>query len=1083
MRLFALLLLFVCALFAYAARPGAPRNLRCEYLNDPLAVQTTIPRFSWEVCDSRRGAAQSAYRILVASSQALLLEGQADLWDSGLVASDETCQIAYEGAPLTSRQTCWWKVLTYDAEGEPSPYSKPAFFAIGLLAPEDWTAHWISDPERPTSNTARPHNGYHSELGDSPAEEKWVTVDLGEAMAFDAIRLFPARPYDWNGNVDGFLFPVRYRLEASDTEDFAHPTVVDDHSREDQPALSEPRLETFPEATARYVRLVATQLRNRGDGKFALALAELQVLKGEEVISKGVRVYAKDAIENEAWGVARLVDDDLTGHPGGIATPLAPPVLRKTFALSATIQKAILYISALGLYEAQLNGRRVGDHQLAPEWTDYPKRVMYQVYDVTNLLQDGNNCLAAQLGDGWWAGRIGMAPSPGRWVYGDRPWLLAQLEVELADGSTARIVTDDTWRSTREGPVRIADLLDGEFYDANLELGGYGLASFDDLAWNKAVQGEFSDIALVTQPDEPMRVKERRVALSVTEPQPGVFVFDMGQNLVGHALVNIKGPTTGEVVLQHAEAVNEDGTVYTANLRGAPQRDVYLPSLAENQVFEPTLTSHGFRYVQVEGLLYKPEATDLEARVIHTSAPEVGSFECSNPKLNRLWENILWTQRGNLTGVPTDCPQRDERLGWMGDIQAFGQTACFNMDMAAFFTKFAQDMRDGQNPDGAFADVSPKVPYLPGPGAPAWGDAGVILPWRAWQNYADDRLLAQHFDAARRWVDRIDNLNPNHLWLEGRGADYNDWLNGNWVIAEGWPSEGAEAPREVFATAFFAHSTDLVARMADVLGRKEDAASYRALFEAIRKAFKDEFVDDEGRIRGDTQAGYALALDFRLLSPEREQQALAHLLAGLERYNWHCSTGIQTTHRMLKALSRLGRSDVVWRLVRDESFPGWLYMVDQGATTIWERWDGYVKGRGFQNPGMNSLNHWAFGAVGEWLYAWALGLQLDEANPGWKHFTVRPQPGGGLEWARGSYHSIRGEIAVGWHLEGDNLSLTVTLPANTTATLWVPTSDPSSVREGGQPLTEVKGISAITEQPGALVLEVGAGSYQFTAQR
>jgi len=267
------------------------------------------------------------------------------------------------------------------------------------------------------------------------------------------------------------------------------------------------------------------------------------------------------------------------------------------------------------------------------------------------------------------------------------------------------------------------------------------------------------------------------------------------------------------------------------------------------------------------------------------------------------------------------------------------------------------------------------------------------------------------------------------------------------------------------------------------MGQKEEALSYRLLFEAIRKAFFDEFVDEQGRIRGDTQAGYALALDFGLLSPEGEQLALQHLLSALERYDWHCSTGIQTTHRMLKALSRLGRSDIAWRLVTQEDFPGWLYMVDQGATTIWERWDGYVKGRGFQNPGMNSLNHWAFGAVGEWLYSWALGLQLDDTAPGWKHFTVRPQPGGGLDWVRGSYRSIRGEITVGWRLSGEELALSVTIPANTTATLWVPTSDPSSVREGGQPLTEVEGISNITEQPGALVLEVGAGRYDFNALR
>jgi len=443
--------------------------------------------------------------------------------------------------------------------------------------------------------------------------------------------------------------------------------------------------------------------------------------------------------------------------------------------------------------------------------------------------------------------------------------------------------------------------------------------------------------------------------------------------------------------------------------------------------------------------------------------------------------NILWTQRANLMSSPNDCPQRDERFGWMGDIQAFSQTAMFNMDLAAFFTKFAQDTRDDQVEDGRFPDYAPHPgdPANGFSGAPAWADAGVIVPWQAYLNYADLRLLQEQFDSARRWVDYIRRNNPDLVWSKCRNNDYNDWLNGDWVKQSGWPAKGGSVPNEVFATAFFAHSVELVAKMARVLGRKTEAQRYQALFEQIKSAFNQRFVSPDGRMEGDTQGGYALALSFGLLSPDLRPKAAELLTANIEHYHHHLSTGIQTTHRAMLELTSNGYTDVAWQLLTNRTFPSWLYMIDNGATTMWERWDGYVKGRGFQDAGMNSFNHWAFGAVGEWIWRNVAGLNPDEAQPGWKHFVVAAKPGGGVTWAKAEYQSIRGKIAMNWRLEGTKLSLRLTVPPNASATVYVPTTEVESVTESGVLARKAKGVKWVRNQKSVAVYEVGSGDYAF----
>ncbi len=481
--------------------------------------------------------------------------------------------------------------------------------------------------------------------------------------------------------------------------------------------------------------------------------------------------------------------------------------------------------------------------------------------------------------------------------------------------------------------------------------------------------------------------------MRMTEPKPGVYVFDMGQNMVGWCRLRADAPAGTKITVRHAEMLDKDGMIYTANLRGAEQVNQYTWRGGE-AALEPHFTYHGFRYVEVTGLPGRPAHDAILGRVFHSAAPRAGWFSCSNELANRIMRCVEWSQRGNMMSVPTDCPQRTEREGWMGDIQAFAQTAIFDRDMAAFFTKWIADVRDSQADDGRYPDMAPHLadPNKIMSGVPAWGDAGIVVPWRMYQNYADARLLEQHFDSARRWIEFIHRNNPDLLWRKNRGNDYGDWLNGDELAVKGYPRGISGVPHEVLATAFFAHSAGIVAKMADVLGRKDDAATYRNLAAGIRAAFNRAYVAPDGRIQGDTQAGYALALHFNLLDEPLRPRAVQRLLEAIKRFNNHPSTGMQATHRMLLELTRAGHHDEAWRLVHLRTVPSWGYMVEMGATTMWERWDGYVQGRGFQDPGMNSFNHWAFGSVGEWVWRELAGINPDDEQPGYKHFVIRPRP-------------------------------------------------------------------------------------------
>ncbi len=740
-------------------------DLRCEYLREPRGMDVVQPRLSWKLGAGRRGEFQSAYQILVASDPGNLRENVGDLWDTGRVASGQSVQVAYEGRPLRSRLRVWWKVRVWGAEGKVSAWSPPGTWTMGLLDPGDWSARWIGDAQSidqaMTTVASGPHNGFHSALANSPDVVKWVAVDLGLPQQIEAVQLYPARPFDWQPDTPGFLFPLRFRIVTAQQPDFSDARSVIDKTGEDQPnpGTNAPFFQFAP-ITARYVRLEVTRLGLRSGTDFGLALAEMAVWSGGTNVARGAKVTALDSIESGGWAPANLVDGRTLPDRGQTPLPARPAVqFRRTFPVPQGVQRATVYATGLGLYELRLNGERVGDQLLAPEWTSYGKRIQYQTYDVTKLLRSGANTLGVMVGEGWYLGRLMGIPGN---AYGIYPRFLLQLEIELTDGSRRIVVTDESWRSSLKGPIRSAGIYDGETYDARREEDGSKSLRSEDSAWLPVRVVDGGPARLVWQRNEPIRVQMDLNPVALTEPKPGVYVFDFGQNMVGWCRLKLKGSAGQTVILRHAEMLKDDGTVYTANLRGAPQIDRYTLRGDGTEVFEPHFTYHGFRFVEVTGLSRRPSVSDITGRVFHSSASPAGTLVCSDAGINQLLRNILWTQRGNLMSSPNDCPQRDERFGWMGDIQVFAQTASFNLDMAAFFSKWVLDIRDDQAADGRFPDYAPH----PGDsmtgfsGAPAWADAGVIVPWRAYQNYANVRLLAEHFESARRWVDSCPRSQP-----------------------------------------------------------------------------------------------------------------------------------------------------------------------------------------------------------------------------------------------------------------------------------------------------------------------------------
>ncbi len=905
-------------------------NLTCEYLTNPIGIDITNPRLSWQLSAGRQGAAQTAYHLLAASDPKLLKAGKADLWDSSKKASDQSIQITYKGKKLFSRQRVYWKVIVWDEQGKANE-SETAFFEIGLLKRTDWKAKWIAG--------------------------------------------------------------------------------------------------------------------------------------------------------------------SLTG---GARHSVPVPFFRKPFKLPSNVASARLYITALGVYECSLNGQTISDDVLNPGWTDYNKRVRYCVYDVSKQLKKGDNVLGAILGDGWASGFVGLG---NRQLYIDKPQLLAQLEITLKNGRKVTIISDQSWKH-QHGPIIESDMFMGEAHDARLELKGWNTTRYKDKDWLKVEAGQEVKAALVAT-NEPTvkRIQEIKPVDKPVNKSDFIrrkFVFDMGQNMVGWVRLKGSAPAGTSVVIRFSEVLNPDGSIYTTNLRDARATDVYTFKGEGVETWEPKFTFHGFRYVELMG--YPGEATEdtITGIVLHSDMEQTGSFECSDPTINQLQSNILWGQKGNFLDVPTDCPQRDERLGWTGDIQVFVRTAAFNMNVAGFMTKWSQDVEDSQSDKGAVPAVVPGVIPDLKDGGPAWADAAVICPWTIYLCYGDTGILEKNYKSMSRFMDFLKAESPGLIRC---AEDYKGWMGfGDWL------SINADTPRDLIGTAFLAYDANLMSKIAGILGKTKDAAMYQKLFEDTRTAFQKRFlkgskakmskaakrrlevsqadnisrgnleVVDYGPIKSEVfntdlftpmQTAYVLALHFDLLPENLRSKAAKELVADIKRRGMHLSTGFVGAPYLPHALSNHGQLEAAYELLHQKTWPSWLYSVTQGATTIWERWDGWTSERGFQSAEMNSFNHYAYGSIGSWLYQTVTGIEIDPEGPGYKQSILRPQPHKSLTHASAKLKTVYGNLESSWKQSKGKFEWNVVVPPNTTATAHLPINGKVSLNG--------KNVEGLTHT-------LSAGEYQFVVR-
>jgi alpha-L-rhamnosidase len=698
---------------------------------------------------------------------------------------------------------------------------------------------------------------------------------------------------------------------------------------------------------------------------------------------------------------------------------------QKTFPCTQKIKKATLHITAHGLYEASIGDKRIGNAYLTPGWTEYNKRLEYQSYDVTGMLKKGDNTVTVSVGNGWYRGVFGFEMHD---FYGKELALLAQLEITYADGKKEIIGTDASWKCGT-GPVQANSINHGEMVNGNKSITCDKPVTIANIGYDKLV-ADTSVHVTKHESFKPVKV--------ITTPK-GETVLDFGQNLVGWVVVNASGKKGDSIHLLHAEVLDKAGNFYMDNMRTAKVKASYILT-GKKQLYEPHFTYFGFRYVKVMGGTGTIIPDDFTAVALYADMKPSGTFECSNPMLNKLQQNIVWGQRGNFLCIPTDCPQRDERLGWTGDAQVFSRTAAFNYDVNQYLSHWLADLALNQLPNGSVPHVIPDVLNGAG-GSTGWADSSTIIPWTLYEVYGNKQILETQYPSMKAWVEFMRKGSNNNLWNTS-------WHFGDWLSYRDPQDDGTDAitNKQEIAQCFYAHSTQLLINAATVLNKKDDVAFYTSLLEKIKEAYRHEYITGSGRLLSDTQTAYVLALHFDML-PEGNRAAAAKYLAdNIHNYKDHLTTGFLGTPYLCHVLSRFGYTDLAYTLLLQDTFPSWLYPVKMGATTIWERWDGIKTDGSFQTTYMNSFNHYAYGAIGDWMYQNIAGIQL--GSPGYKDIVIKPVPGGGLTWCKASYDCPNGKIAVDWKLNAGKLVLDVTIPKGSTATLMLPNGKAKQVSSG-----------------------------------
>lgn len=754
------------------------------------------------------------------------------------------------------------------------------------------------------------------------------------------------------------------------------------------------------------------------------------------------------------------------------------PLMRKTFQSNKKIQSATAYITSLGLYEGFINGKRIGDAYLTPGWTNYAKRIQYQQYDVTNLLAQGNNAVGVTLGSGWYRGYIGFSGQKN--FYGKELALLFQLDIRYTDGTSEQIVSDESWKSAT-GDIVSSEIYHGETIDHQKEKAGWNTTNFNDSGWTgvKTINHGFEK--LLATYNEPIKKHETFKPIKVFKTPAGEQVIDFGQNLVGWVQVKATGKAGDKITLYHAEVLDKKGNFYTENLRPAKQQNNYILKGGAEETFEPHFTFQGFRYIRIEGYPGEIKPENFTAIALYSDMKPTGKFTSSNALINQLQHNIQWGQRGNFLDVPTDCPQRDERLGWTGDAQAFARTASYNFDVKNFFSKWLKDLASEQV-NGGVPFVVPNVitwgSSFAGNSA-GWADAATIIPWDMYLAYGDKRILEDQYESMKGWVGYMERSSKNDLW--NTGFHFGDWLF--YRPFDDNDGRSAVTDKYLIAQCFFAHSTQLVINAAKVLEKNDDVEKYSALLKRVKDAYNKEYVTGTGRLVSGTQTAYVLALNFDMLPESQRKQAADRLVENVKSYGNHLSTGFLGTPYLCHVLSRFGHDEVAYALLEQESYPSWLYPVKMGATTIWERWDGIKPDSTFQTPGMNSFNHYAYGAIGDWMYRVVAGVDTDPSAPGYKSIVIKPHIGGKLTSASAEYETKYGFVKSSWKIGNGKLNFDVEIPANTTAVVYIPTSKSTSILESQKALNASKELKVKGVEGNYTAVELGSGKYQFTADQ
>jgi alpha-L-rhamnosidase len=1067
---------------------SAPRNLRTEFQVNPVGIDVNAPRLSWELDDGRRGAVQTACQVLVASKEKCLRVNYGDVWDSGKVTSDQSHLVAYGGSPLPSRTEYWWKVRVWDKADRPSAWSEPAYWSMGLLSQSDWTAKWIGRDETPS-------------LQSTPEKElksaQWIWFPEGNpATSAPVGKRYFRRPFDIPSDRKVRLAVCSMSADNSFTL-YVNGTKLGSGSSFEQAG-------TFD--VTRCLRpgdnVIAVMANNMGDAPNPAGLigaVRIEFEQGQPLVVVTDDQWRTSDKEAAGWqGLSFQAAGWMSAKPLG-QYGMAPwkdikvvPLedrrlparyLRREFTADRKIKRASASICGLGYYELYLNGKRVGDHVLDPALTDPARRCLYVTYDVTDHLRRGANAVGVILGNGrYFAPRITEPIATTTYGY---PKLLLQMQVEYEDGGTLDVVSDESWKLTTNGPIRANNDYDGEEYDARMEMPGWCSRGFDDSTWDSAQLVKAPGGTLAAEMIEPCRVTKIIKPVSISQVKPGVYIYDMGQNMVGWCRLTVKGPAGTTVTLRHAETLTKDGSaLYLANLRSCKVTDTYILKGKGTEVYEPRFTYHGFRYVELTGYPGKPGLSTIEGRVVHSDLERMGGFACSDPTIMRVYHNILWGIRGNLRSIPTDCPQRDERQGWLGDIANESKHESFELNAFNFYTKWLQDIEEAQDSKGNLPDVAPRFWTIYSTNV-TWPSAYVIIPEWFHEQYGDTRPMAAHYASWCKWIEFMSQYLKDDLMPKDT---YGDWCvppEKKELIHSRDPARKTDAT--VLGTTYFYHDLCLLAKYATLLGKSDDAQKWTSLAERMKAAFNKKFFHaDTGTYSNGTQTSSVLPLAFGMVPAEHRQRVFNNLVENIMvKCQGHLATGLIGGQWLMRVLSDNGRPDVALKLAQERSYPSWGYMADHGATTIWELWNGDTA-----DPAMNSHNHLMLvGDLGIWLYQYVAGIRSDPAHPAFKRIWIRPVPTGDLKWAKAEHHTPHGWVRSEWHLTKHGLTLNVTIPANTTAEVHVPTlgKQDVTISEGwtkivsnSQPAKTAEGITFIRMDKTAAVFDVMAGSYKFT---